>query len=109
MSDQIIDDLLKQVQAGEIEINRCDATIHALWTELIRLARLGTTAWTEYQHLTEVESERAGYRCGRVAAQHSPAQADRVTYPPGGSIRRTRPRVVHVSYQIVASAVKGLS
>lgn len=59
MSDQNIDDLLEQVQAAEIEISRCDVTIRELWTELIRLARLGTAASMKYQQLTRVESERA--------------------------------------------------
>ncbi|CAE6860720.1 hypothetical protein R75465_07649 [Paraburkholderia aspalathi] len=58
MSDQKFDDLLKQVQAAEVEITRCDATIRALWTELRRLARPGIAASTEYQHLIEVENER---------------------------------------------------
>jgi len=58
MSDQEFDDLVKQVQAVEIEITRCDATIRALWAGLIRLARLGIAASTEYQRLTEVENER---------------------------------------------------
>ncbi|NMM02988.1 hypothetical protein HHL24_34375 [Paraburkholderia sp. RP-4-7] len=58
MSDQKFGDLLIQVQAAEIEITRCDATIRTLWTELRRLARLGIAASTEYQHLIEVENER---------------------------------------------------
>lgn len=58
MSDQEFDDLVKQMQVAEAEITRCDATIRALWAELIRLSRLGIAASTEYQHLTEVENER---------------------------------------------------
>jgi hypothetical protein len=58
MSAQEFDDLVKQIQAVEVEITRCDTTIRALWAELIRLARLGIAASTEYQHLIEVESQR---------------------------------------------------
>ncbi len=58
MSDQEFDDLASRVQAAEVEIARCDTTIRALWSELIRLARFGIAASTEYQHLIEVEGER---------------------------------------------------
>lgn len=58
MSDQKFNDLVKQVQAVELEITRCDATIRALWAELIRLGRLGIAASKEYEHLVEAESER---------------------------------------------------
>jgi hypothetical protein len=58
MRDQKFDDLVKQVQAVEIEITRCDATIRALWAELTRLGRLGIAASKEYEHLVEAENER---------------------------------------------------
>ncbi|MFM0175624.1 hypothetical protein PQR33_40645 [Paraburkholderia sediminicola] len=58
MDDQKFHDLVKQVQATEIEITRCDTTIRALWTELKRFARLGIAASTEHQHLIQVENER---------------------------------------------------
>jgi hypothetical protein len=58
MSDQEFDDLVRRVQAVEIEITRCDATVSRLWTGLIGLARLGIAASTEYDQLVEVESER---------------------------------------------------
>lgn len=58
MTDQEFDDLVRQVQAVEIEITRCDVTVSRLWTGLIELARLGIAASTEYQQLVEVEGER---------------------------------------------------
>jgi hypothetical protein len=77
MSDQEFDDLVKQVQAVEAEITRCDATIRALWAELIRLARLGIAASTEYQHLIEVESERERWISVRERIRATLASASR--------------------------------
>ncbi|WP_042264213.1 hypothetical protein [Paraburkholderia heleia] len=58
MSDQEFDDFVRRLKAVEVEIDRCDATVRALWTELTRLARLGVAASMAYQQLTEVESNR---------------------------------------------------
>ena len=93
MSDQEFDDLVKQVQAAEIEITRCDATIRALWTELRRLARPGVAASTEYQHLIEVESERERWISVRERIRATLASASRPgRYRPDGSGRADMPR-----------------
>lgn len=77
MTDQEFDDLLKQAGAAEIEITRCEATIHALWAELTRRARLGIAASTEYRHLVDVEGERERWISLRERVRTTLASAGR--------------------------------